>query len=140
MIKLKQFHTSDIVKFKPKLPFENMKADLEIAVSEYRYELSTLWRNDDIIGIAGLFNIRPGVAELFMLPSILVDKYPLEFFKATKDMVEFCMRDYHRLQLTVDAEWKLGKKWARMLGFTEEGLMKAYSANKQDEYMFARVS
>ena len=44
----------------------------------------------------------------------------------------------HRIQITVISEDKRALAWAHYLGFVSEGLMKEYSADKEDTFIMRR--
>lgn len=46
---------------------------------------------------------------------------------------------YHRLELTTQADFKPANRWAALLGFNNEGLMRGYGPDKKDHYLWARV-
>ena len=144
MIRLKAFHMEHLDDFEPKFPTETMRSDLELAIKDYRYELVTLWKEPEnkVMAIAGMFIIRDGVGEVFTIPTKLVDKFPFGYFKAIKQMAEAYLDlfGFHRLQMTIKHGWVQGRKWARKLGFKEEGFLEKYGPNGESEHLFARVS
>lgn len=143
MIKLTAFHVEHLEGFNPKFPLETMKADLEAAMNDYRYELVTLWKHPEnkVLAIAGLFLLRRGVGEVFTIPGVMVDHYPYGYFKSIKRMAEAYLErfEFHRLQMTIAEGWDQGRKWAKKLGFKEEGFMEKYGPNGESEHLFARV-
>lgn len=44
-----------------------------------------------------------------------------------------------RIEMVVDANFPAGKRWAKMLGMTPEGTMKAYSPAGDDYVLYARI-
>ncbi|MEZ5665875.1 MAG: hypothetical protein R3F55_00235 [Alphaproteobacteria bacterium] len=44
-----------------------------------------------------------------------------------------------RIETAVDAEFAAGHRWARMLGFECEGLMRAYGPDGRDAHLYART-
>lgn len=142
MISLINFKAGHLRNFKSKKDLPTIKADLEAAALDSRYELASLQLDTDntIIAIIGLLHIKKGVAEVFLIPSIHVNKYKISFFKIMKRIVTNILDGeiLHRVQMTIEEHWEHGKKWARALGFKEEGLMHGYGPNGGNEYMFAR--
>ena len=49
------------------------------------------------------------------------------------------MQSYTRIEMTVDHEFEQGHRWAKLLGFEWEGLMRKYNPNGMDCDLYARV-
>lgn len=47
--------------------------------------------------------------------------------------------DCRRVEMYVDAQFSTGCRWARMLGFKSEGLMRAFLPNGNDAFMYGRT-
>ena len=47
--------------------------------------------------------------------------------------------DRRRIEMSVLESFMAGKRWAKMLGFEQEGLMKSYDPAGRDHYLYARV-
>lgn len=143
MINLVEFNESHIDEINPKFPIKNMKTDLNQAIKDFRFDIATLWHSKEnrAIAIAGICHHREGLGELFLIPDKNVSAFKLSFFKTVKALVEYYLYELNmrRLQLTIAEEWKAGKKWARLLGFKEEGYLVGYGPTGGNEYMFGRV-
>jgi len=130
--------------FEAKFPLDTMKTDLQTAMGDFRFEMVSLVKDpeDKLLAVAGLFEIRKGVGEVFTIPSVMVDRYALGYFRSIKKMAEYYLfcRGYHRLQLTIAEGWDQGRKWARKLGFKEEGFMEKYGPNGESEHLFGRTN
>lgn len=46
---------------------------------------------------------------------------------------------YRRIEMTVDADFSQGERWALALGFEREGLLRRYSPRGEDCWMYSRV-
>ena len=46
---------------------------------------------------------------------------------------------WRRIEMTVDATHEQGIRWAQRLGFEQEGLMRSYTRDGRDCYLFARL-
>jgi hypothetical protein len=46
---------------------------------------------------------------------------------------------YHRFEMRVQADFKKALKWAALIGFVQEGVMRAYDADRNDYILLARV-
>ena len=49
------------------------------------------------------------------------------------------VRDTRRVEMIVDPNHRAACRWARLLGFEQEGYMKLFSPDGRDALMFARV-
>ncbi len=81
-----------------------------------------------------------GVGTVWVLTTPLVEKYPLWFSKAVRNMLNAGTDLYklQRVQATVLKENKKAVKWIEFLGFEREGLMRKYVGG--DHYLYARIS
>jgi hypothetical protein len=102
--------------------------------------VTALWRGK-IIACLGCNNMWPGVSEAWMITSIefpnisvTVTRAAIRYFN--KIAIEHKLK---RLQITVDVENELAMRWAKMLKFTPEGVMRKYGAGGIDHMMFARI-
>lgn len=101
---------------------------------------TALWRGK-IVACLGCNNMWPGVSEAWMITSIefpnisvTVTRAAIRYFN--KIAIEHKLK---RLQITVDVENELAMRWAKMLKFTPEGVMRKYGAGGTDHMMFARI-
>lgn len=140
-VKIKDFEVIDLDKFDCRDDFPNLKETMEININDSARDTLTIMYGDEVMFLAGVRYLRDGVAEAWMLGSDLVEKHKLPFYRTVKGLIEFCFHklDIHRLQISVEADWKSGTKWATNLGFNYEGLAVAYSSDKKDHHIFARV-
>lgn len=95
---------------------------------------------DDVVAIFGVFIMWPGVAEAWSLFDSKARRYRIAMSKGALAFFDIItiLNDLHRVQITVKKNDERAVAWAKFLGFTSEGLMKAYSADKEDYYMMRR--
>ena len=81
-----------------------------------------------------------GVGTVWVITTPLVEKYPLWFTKAVRNMLNAGKDLYklQRIQATVLKENKKAIKWIEFLGFEREGLMRKYVGG--DHYLYSRIS
>ena len=81
-----------------------------------------------------------GVGTVWVLTTPLVEKYPLWFSKAVRNMLNAGTDLYklQRIQATVLKENTKAIKWIEFLGFEREGLMRKYVGG--DHYLYSRIS
>ncbi len=142
MIKIVEFRIDHLVGFKQ----SESNMDLELVMNENiinpSREVVSLIGNDGLICIAGMNCLREGVAELWLIPGIKVVENKLEFYKSVKALIYgyvFKELGLHRLEMAIRADWKKGLKWAKSLGFHQEGYMKHWNKEREDHILFARV-
>jgi hypothetical protein len=93
--------------------------------------------DDAVIAIAGVALAWP---EREVAWSLLSNCGPRRFatiHRAAKRFLE--SRRTRRIEMTVDAAHDSAGRWARLLGFQEEGLMHAYTPDGRDAILYARV-
>lgn len=101
----------------------------------------SLIRERRVIAFMGVCVITKGVGDVFSVTSPHVQYCPVEFHKATLGLIDKYQKklELHRVQMTVDADYKEGLRWAEALGFKKEGLLVKYGPDKKDHYMMGRV-
>lgn len=100
----------------------------------------TILHGEKVLGVIGVLNMWPGVGEVWVVPSKHIEKHGLMFAKKVKKQLELLeeVHNYHRLQV-IAVQDKLHNRWLSWLGFCPEGIMRRYSAQKEDYGMWARV-
>lgn len=89
----------------------------------------------------GVVDIWQGVAEMWLLIEERGRKVPIAMTKiaiAYRDFIVIA-KNLHRLQITVKCSDKRAFGWAKLIGFTEEGIMKCYDSNANDFYLMSRT-
>lgn len=91
-----------------------------------------------VLAFVGMMEIRAGVAEVWLIPSQLVSRRALSFFKAVKRLLELAAQHFQlrRMQMTIDSTKNV--KWAQKLGFSYEASLKNYGHNGETEMLFVR--
>lgn len=98
----------------------------------------TLMDDGRILCCFGYIQLLPGVAEVWLLPSVYVRDSPVALVSEVKGYLESTAKvfQWHRIQ-TVTQDIPYHRKWMHVLGFEEEGVLKKYF-DKQDYIMSAR--
>jgi hypothetical protein len=98
-------------------------------------------KNGHVVACGGVTPMWEGVGEVWLLGSDKVSENKASLARAVYDTLSSLAEHngYWRLQGTVLANWKQGLRFARFLGFEEEGLMKKYGPDKQDYIRVARI-
>lgn len=98
----------------------------------------TVMDNQEVIACAGLAEQWPGRATAWSILSKHVAG--MKMARLHKMVARFLdMQNYTRIEMTVDHEFEQGHRWAKMLGFEWEGLMRKYNPNGVDCDLYARV-
>lgn len=92
---------------------------------------------------AGLIPQWPGRATVWALMAVGTDRFDMLFL--TRQMRRFLNHvqqpgGYRRIEMTVDADFDAGHRWAETLGFSREGLMKCYDPAARDHVLYARIA
>lgn len=91
------------------------------------------------MGAAGLLRVYPTKCMGWALLSKASGPHMTELTRKIKSFLD--QEPTERIEILVQSDFKLGHKWARLLGFkceTPEG-MKKHGVNGADEYLYARV-
>ena len=101
----------------------------------------SLFVGEEIIAILGGVMILEGVMLVWALVSDKIRKYPVEFHKTVKGLIDYQMdRGVRRMQLTVKSSYEMGARWAEALGFQREGTMRKYHPDGSDSFLYARTA
>lgn len=105
-------------------------------------EAVTFMSMDQPVAILGGYFLNPATFQVWGILSDEVQRCPVAFHKAVKSMVDsrMGMNGVCRMQMSVRADYEMGQKWARALGFLPEGRMVKYGPDGSDYYLFARVA
>jgi len=92
-----------------------------------------------IIGICGITQITSYMGEGW---AYFADIMPKGSIKVIKEIRKFIQAQKHirRIQCTVDIQNFNALKYARVLGFKPEGILKAYGPNGHDHVMFTIIN
>jgi hypothetical protein len=143
--------TVDVIQFMPgHLDFMDLKDchGGESVVSSFHNlfgasgaHLKTLVHDGKPIAVIGLLHHRQGVAECIMGCTELVKTCPFAFVNTIRALHDEYVEKLglRRVHITIRSGHKELEKWAKFLGFEEEGLMKKYGSQGDDYHMYARV-
>jgi RimJ/RimL family protein N-acetyltransferase len=95
-----------------------------------------------VVGMGGVFPLWAGVAEAWTLLSEDVKKdHGFWLHKTVRSWLKDQAKDcgFHRIQINVDASDDRALKWAKVLGFDHEGIMRQYAFNKVDMVRMAML-
>ena len=97
--------------------------------------------NDKVIAAAGMKRIWGNVAEGWFIAKNDVWNYPITIAKAVKQNIDYLAtsNNIKRLQTAVRSDFGIGIRFAKWLGFTNEGLMKSYGFDGTDHYRMSRI-
>lgn len=98
----------------------------------------TLIEDGRVLCCFGYITLIPGVAEVWLFPSVYVRDHSVSFVREVKGYIESTAQvmKWHRVQ-TLTQNINQHRKWMDVLGFEEEGTMKKYHEQK-DFIMSAR--
>ncbi len=143
-----------IVPYKPEHAHEILSGRLNDGVPETTYQFGhnadilcvdgqsfTGIINGYVVACGGISPLWPGVGEGWVLASHKIHENKFSVVRAVYDILGDLMddHDYWRIQGSTLADWTQGIRFARLLGFENEGLMKAYGPDGSDYIRHARV-
>lgn len=91
----------------------------------------TVINDGKILAIIGMIKVHLNTHEVFMLPSVYADDYPIALCKVVKRYMNYYAEDckVRRMQTSAVND-DLHNRWMRWLGFEKEGTMKHYVLDK----------
>ena len=127
---------------------------LNINLQQAQISMSNLIANDDyakslegnsfsgvvdnnVIACGGIMDIWQGRGVAWMLLSSNISKWFLKIDRAIR--VQIAQSDLQRLEAYCYCDHLEGKRWLELLGFQQEGIMKKFTPDGKDHYLYARV-
>lgn len=97
---------------------------------------------DQVVFCAGITITWHGVGVAWCYADCSASKYAREVYCAQLGFLDRCTKEYglHRVQAFALASWRMAWRYLERLGFQREGLMRKYSPNQEDYYLYARVA
>lgn len=93
------------------------------------------------VAVFGYIGYWKGVAEFWSMFDDRARHYPKAMTSIAKQFLYIAeiAEGLHRLQITVKSDDQRAYRWAKALGFQEEGLMLRFLPDGSDAYMMARI-
>jgi hypothetical protein len=120
---------------------EYSKDGLKLGVAANNVAAFTLIHKDKPVAVIGMTMASPGRGIGFGIMSKSIKEHHFAIPRATRFLSYYMAETYgvHRIEMTIRADKPHLRKWAKFLGFKEEGLMKKYGPTGLDYYLCARV-
>jgi hypothetical protein len=93
------------------------------------------------LAVFGFIPYWKGLAEFWSMFDDRIRRYPKGMTSVAKQFLYIAevSEGLHRLQITVKSDDARAYRWAKALGFQEEGLMRKFLPDGSDSYMMART-
>lgn len=89
------------------------------------------------VAAAGIANLWPGRAEAWAVMTPATRHHMTAITRAVRAFLD--LAEVRRIDCAVKADFEAGHRWARLLGFEQEGVMRAYGPDGCDYARYARV-
>lgn len=117
-------------------PYLRMMVRKQTAASDYSDALVD--GTGKCLGIGGVISLWPGVWSSWMLLTDDISSAPKTFIRICRRYMKIADDlGIHRIQADIPAEMKDWLSLLDKMGFKNEGLMKGYTAKKEDQYRVA---
>lgn len=95
-----------------------------------------------IILIGGVAFLWEGVGSGWVITSELLLKHKTWSHRVIRDALDITekIHNLHRIESIILKEHEVSMKWAERLGFEQEGLLRKYDSQKQDHWLYARIT
>lgn len=131
LINMQQLHVDEL------FPNELMMGAANIA-DKYGYSFTAV-ENNVIIGCAGLVETYPGVADAWAIFSEWTPRKMFAIGRVVKRHTDFWLNTFRRLQFMCIADSIEANRFARFLGFTKEGVSRAYGPDGKDYCLYSKI-
>lgn len=124
-MKLKEVHSSEV--------------GLDVPLNAFA---TTFFYGDDPVAIFGASQLFRGVFHVWAFLTEDVKKHPIAFHREVVKLIDWWFKNaqLRRMQMSVKVGFSEGSKWASLLGFVPEGVMKNYGPDGSDYLLFARIA
>lgn len=143
----------DVVQFKPnhfrELVVQNQQEDVFAKIMDPANDSSydygdyawTGYSPEGIVMCGGLIPRTEVCADGWVLISKFFPKYVIPYTRKVIEKLDMIQRDhgFHRIQASVDLEFTQGHRWAKLLGFKPEGVMRKYRPGGLDSMLYGRI-
>lgn len=94
----------------------------------------------EILAIMTGITLWDGVMRVFMLTSAVANVDGPQFLKLAGELIESYHKLYsiHRFEVHIKSDYLDGHRWASLLGFKAEAVLKQFGPDKSDYILFAR--
>lgn len=101
----------------------------------------TLMYDGRVMCVGGVHNIWPGCGQVWLIPSVYALQHPMVFARQVRRILDVMIETHqlHRVQALINTKLAPGERWIEMLGFTKEGVLRKYSPQGNDYFMYGRV-
>tara|TARA_R100001377_G_scaffold10829_2_gene5432 strand:+ start:1318 stop:1758 length:441 start_codon:yes stop_codon:yes gene_type:complete len=98
--------------------------------------------NGYLIACAGIIPLWSGVGEAWFLGSERLHEYTKPIIRAVKKDFKRMIEEHNliRVQAAVRKDWDEAQRFAKFLGFKDEGLMEKFGPDGSDYYRVARIT
>lgn len=100
----------------------------------------TLIKGGDILAIGGIVPMWPGVGEVWLMRSTLVDDNGLTVAREVKKALAEHGKHFWRLQAACAANDDVCHRWLEWLGFEREAELKMFGPDKSDFVQYRRLT
>ena len=140
MVRLEELQNWHIEELQPRSVYSSEMINLKSLVGDDKVFASAIVRDEVVLAIVGAHIQWEGVAHGWAVISDSIKSCPIEFHKAMKKLIDTSFRaiTLHRLEATVRADFDMGQKWLKSLGFEYEATLKYYGIDRTDYKLFAR--
>ena len=119
---------------------EDKDRDLEvIARNADKMLFYSYFDGDQIVGIVGVIKINDNTCEVFVIGDKCASRYARQIYKHSIGFLEELQKTFGRIQAIVRTDWDIAIKYLDKMQFDAEGILRRFSPNGDDYYLFARI-
>lgn len=116
---------------------ETMTPELAAFLAGNPYSRTVRTGTGAIVLCCGAIEMRPHLAHAWSMLSVDAPPHMFGIIKRVRGFLD--LLPHRRVEMNVRGGFAAGHKWARLLGFEREGIMRAYGADGEDHHLYARV-
>lgn len=139
MIEIYEFLPSDLLNFTPRNTVSNEY--INAICTNPNHKAFTLKHKERIVALCSYVEIKDGVALASFIPSLFIASYQRRIVRVLVKLLAYAKKDLKlfRVQMTVEEGFAKARRFAEVLGFEKEGLLKKYNRKGQNFWLYARI-
>lgn len=137
MIRISPYKCGDIFKINA-MEKEFDLGEQDILATRENVAAYSVFDGEKIIAVFGFTRIFEHVYEGWSILSEDIKKIPVTVVRIARIAIRTLKA--RRIQMTTRFDLECGKRWARLLGFEQEGILRKYGPDGADHILYARVA
>lgn len=99
----------------------------------------SFYDGDQIVAIVGTVKVNEQTCEMFAAFDECAGRYTRKIIEYGRALLSHISKYFVRIQVIVNADWQIGRRFLDIMGFSNEGTMRKFGPGGTDYCIYARV-